>query len=283
MKFVTWNIQWARGIDGRVDPRRIVDDARRLGDFDVLCLQEVAANYDTLAGSAGEDQFEVFAGLLPGFTAVPAVAVDVPAPNGGRRRFGNLLLSRLPVLRVLRHQLPWPPDDAVISMPRTLLEATLDTPLGPLAVMTTHLEYHSAMQRQAQAEAIRDCHAQNCRRALAQGVRDDTGSPYHALPSATRTLLMGDFNVPPEDPLHARLQQPFGDARIPRLVDVWQHLHGTQPHPPTTGLFEDRYWPQPCATDFVFASADLLPNVRALTIDGATQASDHQPQCIALA
>ena len=97
------------------------------------------------------------------------------------------------------------------------------------------------------------------------------------------SLLMGDFNVPPEDPLHARLQQPFDDARIPRFVDVWQHLHGAQPHAPTTGIFENRYWPQPCATDFVFASADLLPHVRGLHVDGATQASDHQPQRLELA
>ncbi len=282
MKLITWNIQWARGLDGIVDPQRIVDGAKQLGDFDVLCLQEVAASYDTLAGSSGEDQFDIFANLLPGFTAVSVTPVDVPAPKG-RRRFGNLLLSRLPVHRVLRHQLPWPPDDAVISMPRAMLEATLDTPLGPLVVMTTHLEYHSASQRQAQVEAIRACHAAGCLRALSSGARDGSGSPYHALPSTTRTLLMGDFNFPPEDPLHARLQQPFDDPRIPRLVDVWQHLHGTQPHPPTTGIHENKYWPQPCATDFVFASADLLPNVRVLTIDAVTQASDHQPQLLELA
>jgi endonuclease/exonuclease/phosphatase family metal-dependent hydrolase len=282
MRLVTWNIQWARGIDGRVDPQRIVDDAKRLGDFDVLCLQEVAAGYDTLAGSAGEDQFEVFANLLPGFTAVCATPVDVAAPSG-RRRFGNLLLSRLPVQRVIRHQMPWPPDDAVISMPRALLEATLDTPLGPLVVMTTHLEYHSALQRQAQIEAIRGCHAESCRRALSAGARAGAGSPYHSPPSSTRALLVGDFNFPPEDPLHAGLQQPFDELRIPRFVDVWQHLHGAQPHAPTAGVHENKYWPQPCTTDFVFASTDLLPHVRSLVVDGATQASDHQPQCIHLA
>ncbi len=60
MKLISWNIQWSRGVDGKVDPQRIVDDARKLGDFDVLCLQEVAANFPSLAGSAGENQFEIF-------------------------------------------------------------------------------------------------------------------------------------------------------------------------------------------------------------------------------
>ena len=48
MKLVTWNVQWCRGCDGRVDPQRIVDDARAFADFDVLCLQEVAANFARL-------------------------------------------------------------------------------------------------------------------------------------------------------------------------------------------------------------------------------------------
>jgi endonuclease/exonuclease/phosphatase family metal-dependent hydrolase len=285
MKIVSWNIQWARGLDGVVDPQRIVDDARRLGDFDVLCLQEVAANFPALGGSSGEDQFEIFARLLPGFTPVAAPAVDVAAPNG-RRLFGNLLLSRHPVLRVLRHQLPWPADAGVISMPRVLLEATLDTPLGPLVLMNTHLEYHSATQRQQQVEAIRACHAENCLRAGAHGVRDTSGSPYHALPASPHTLLIGDFNFLPEDSLHARLQQPFADGGgaggIPRLVDVWQHLQGSRPHPHSVAVHERSYWPQPSTSDFIFASESLLPRVRALSVDGATRSSDHQPLMLEL-
>ncbi|MGE5088336.1 MAG: endonuclease/exonuclease/phosphatase family protein, partial [Candidatus Levyibacteriota bacterium] len=45
MKLITWNVQWCRGVDGRVDPARIVAEARRFADFDVLCLQEIADNY----------------------------------------------------------------------------------------------------------------------------------------------------------------------------------------------------------------------------------------------
>jgi endonuclease/exonuclease/phosphatase family metal-dependent hydrolase len=45
MKLITWNVQWCRGCDGRVDPSRIVEHARALADFDVLCLQEVAHNF----------------------------------------------------------------------------------------------------------------------------------------------------------------------------------------------------------------------------------------------
>ena len=36
MKLITWNIQWGRGADGRVDLDRIVAHAQRFADFDVL-------------------------------------------------------------------------------------------------------------------------------------------------------------------------------------------------------------------------------------------------------
>ena len=177
MQLVTWNIQWGLGIDDRVDLARVVGDARAFADFDVLCLQEVASNYPALKGGAGDDQFAALAALLPGFTAVPGIAVDVAAP-GGRRAFGNMILSRLPVLQVLRSQLPWPADPAVRSMPRLLLEALLETPSGPLRVMTTHLEYYSLRQRTAQVEALRARHAEACGHALANGVRDTSGGPF---------------------------------------------------------------------------------------------------------
>src|SRR6185369_2088647 len=148
--------------DGAVDPGRIVSEARRLADFDVLCLQEIADNYPDprLAGSDGDDQFARLAQLLPGFTAVPGVAVDQPGGDGRRRRFGNMILSRLPVRQVYRHLLPYPFDAGVPGMPRIAIEAIVRTPSGDVRVITTHLEYYSAVQRMAQAEALRAIYAE---------------------------------------------------------------------------------------------------------------------------
>ena len=96
MKLITWNVQWCRGVDGKVDPARIVQNARAIADFDVLCLQEIANNFPDprLAGSRGENQFAELASRLPGFQGVPGAIVDVPDDKGGRRHFGNLILSR---------------------------------------------------------------------------------------------------------------------------------------------------------------------------------------------
>ena len=62
MKLITWNIQWGRGIDG-VDLGRIAPRCE-MADFDVLCLQEVADNFQAWR-AATADQFSKLAGLLP--------------------------------------------------------------------------------------------------------------------------------------------------------------------------------------------------------------------------
>jgi endonuclease/exonuclease/phosphatase family metal-dependent hydrolase len=283
MRLVTWNVQWCLGCDGRVDPQRIVDDARAFADFDVLCLQEVAANFPLLDGSSGEDQFALLAAALPGFTAIAGVAVDCAASDGTRRRFGNMILSRYPVRWALRALLPWPADPAVRSMPRVLVEALVEAPFGPVRVMTTHLEYYSALQRAAQLEALRRRHEEACAHALAGGVGEPSDGPFERQPQTVSAILTGDFNLRPDDPLHERLGEAFADARVPQLADVWQRLHRDAPQPPTIGVHDCHQWPDPYACDFIFASSDLRGRLCAVAVDARSAASDHQPMMVELA
>lgn len=272
MRLITWNIQWARGMDGRIDPARIVAHARRMADFDVLCLQEVAASFPDLPGEASADQFAAFAALLPGFTAVEGVAVDIDDGAGGRKRFGNLLLTRYPVAQALRHLLPW--DAAPTrNMPRLLIEAVATTPLGPIRLMTTHLEYSSATLRAQQVEAAREAH----RLASARHRAPRVAGPhtYAMTPSGASALLTGDFNMRPDDPLLARLLAPFDDGTAP-LVDVWRAVHGEAAHPFTACIYDQTHGPPACL-DFVLATPDLAARARRMVCDGATQLSDHQP------
>ena len=282
MKLVTWNVQWCRGCDGRVDPQRIVDDARAFADFDVLCLQEVAANFATLEGSRGEDQFALIAAALPGFTAVEGVAVDTAAPDGGRRRFGNLVLSRLPVRWAQRRLLPWPADPTVRNMPRVAVEVLVEAPFGALRVTTTHLEYYSAPQRAAQLEALRDRHAEACAHALAGGVGSTADGAFDRQPQSVSAIVTGDFNFRPDDPLHDRFGATFGDARVPRLEDAWQRVHPGEPQPPTLGVHDCDEFPEPFACDFIFATSDLRGRLRKVAVDASTEASDHQPMLVEL-
>ena len=117
MQLVTWNTQWCRGLDGRVDPARIVQYAVALGDVDVLCLQEIAVNYPGLAGAPGDQVAQVQSALPAGWQVFFGAAVD-EWTAAGRQRFGNLIATRLPVLQLQHHPLPYPPDAGVRSMPR---------------------------------------------------------------------------------------------------------------------------------------------------------------------
>lgn len=275
MKLITWNIQWCRGADGKVDPLRIVSHARRLADFDVLCLQEVASNFNDLPGSAGENQFALLAEQLSDYTAVPGAALDRLAANGGRQVFGNMIFSRYPVLSVTRMQLPAPFEPQRPSMPRMLLEATLNAPFGAVRVMTTHLEYYSARQRAAQVDAIRRRHAEACDWAENDARPRKSSGPFRQVAQTRSAILTADFNFQPGDPLHGRVQAQEGKAS--RFVDVWEHLHPGVAHPLTLGLHDRRQWPSPMTCDFIYATEDLLPRLRAVQVDQTTDASDHQP------
>jgi endonuclease/exonuclease/phosphatase family metal-dependent hydrolase len=277
MNLITWNIQWCRGVDGIVDPSRILRTAREMADFDILCLQEVARNYPGLAGSAGEDQFAILAQSLPDYQAIEGIATDVIAEDGSRRQFGNLILSRLPVLQAFRHLLPWPADPSVPSMQRCAIEVVVVTKSGPLRVTTTHLEYYSRMQRISQVAALRNLHREASMHAASHDHREKEGSPFQRQPRPMSAILTADFNFRPEDPLYAQLQAPVGDG-IPDYRDSWTIRYPGTPHDPTLGIFDKGQWPgDPFCCDFIFVTENMAPRVRDVSVNGTTNASDHQP------
>lgn len=283
MKLLTWNIQWARGIDRVVDPDRIVRSARQIADFDLLCLQEVAVNFPGLPGSSGENQVAQLSRALPGFSAHYGVATDVEDGSGGRSQFGNIIFSRLPVVATYRHLLPWPADPAVKSMQRVAVEAVVMAPWGALRILTAHLEYYSAKQRLAQVDALRALHQEACAHAAAPGMQDDRGQPFHVRPRPSSAIVAGDFNFTPEQPEYMRMTAPFPDAAVPRFTDAWTLAHPDIAHAPSAGVYENSWAKQPLCCDFVFLTADLAPRVRGVTVDSRTQASDHQPVLLDLA
>jgi endonuclease/exonuclease/phosphatase family metal-dependent hydrolase len=283
MKLVCWNTQWCRGLDGQVSPERIVRGARALGDFDVLCLQEIAQGFDRIQGAPG-DQPAQLAAALPGFQCFFGAAVDEFTPDGQRQRFGNWIATRLPVARVQHHALPWPADAGVRSMPRMCSVVTVIGPqLGPVRIMTTHLEYYSASQRLAQARALRAWHDEACAMAAAPPEPSDDGSPFQSKRHTPHAVLCGDFNAEISDAAIAAICAPAGAAAAASgFVDAWPLRHGNAPHASTFRVFDRTYGPDPMACDFVFVSAGLASRVRKVEVDLQTRASDHQPVFVEL-
>ena len=269
MKLLCWNIQWCRGVDGVVDPARIAREARRF-DPDVVCLQEVAAHFPEMEGSRGEDQPLLLAREFPGYSSALVSGVDLPG-EPQRKRFGNLILSRLPMGRVMRYSLPWPAAPEVPSMPRVAVEAVIEAPFGPLRIITTHLEFFSSAHRAAQIDRLAEVHGE----ALAKRL-DAKGGSFQSPGRPASAIVCGDFNLPPHDPGHRRMLEHG-------FVDAWQALNPGKPHPPTFRIYEHDEGEQPYCCDYVFVTPDLVPRLREIRIDGATQASDHQPVSVTLA
>lgn len=286
MKLITWNTQACLGLDGAVRPDRIVATARAMADCDVLCLQEIAVNYPGVQGGADDDQAAALSALLDGYEVFFGAAVDEWDGAGRRSRFGNLIATRLPPLAVQHHPLPWLADPSVTSMPRLCTVLTVRAPgIGPLRIMTTHLEYYSPRQRHAQAQRLRELHVEACALAAQPPQPDEPGSPFRPKPHTPHALLCGDFNMPATAPEYALLQEPFtvAGAGEQRWWDCWRLVHAGAPHPPTFCVHEQVYEPAPVAFDFVFASDSLAERVRAISVDARTRASDHQPVLVEIA
>jgi endonuclease/exonuclease/phosphatase family metal-dependent hydrolase len=282
-KLITWNIQTARTPAGGTDLDHIITCLDGFSDFDVLCVQEVASGFSDRDGHDLGDQFAALAARLPAFTAVAGVFNDTLHPGGGRRKLGSMILSRHPVLQVFRHSLPWPPHPDVMSMPRGLLEATIQTPQGLLRVATTHLEYFSAHQRMTQVERLRELHREAWAHARSERPGGGVGDPFAAVPRAAPAILAGDFNMLPDSQEYLRMLASYADGTLP-YRDAWQQAHPGRRHAATVGLHDDAPTAGlPFTFDYAFVSADLAGRVRQVRVGACESGSDHQPLLLELA
>jgi endonuclease/exonuclease/phosphatase family metal-dependent hydrolase len=276
MRLITWNIQCGKGCDGVVDLARIVSVARSLADADIFCFQEISDGFASLDG--GIDQSARLAALLPDHCAVFRPAVETIDSRGRSHRFGNMTLSRLPILQVASHLLPWPQDASPRSMRRQALEVTVQAAFGPLRVTNTHLEYYSAAQRDAQIGRLLDLQEEASTYRHAADARE----PYGRQVIAASGILCGDFNFDVSDPKHAVLHASLRPGLNYR--DAWTVRHPGVPHAPTCGLHDHVQWKDDAdCRDFIFVTEDMAGRVRRVEVDGDTAASDHQPVLIELA
>lgn len=277
MKLITWNTQWCRGLDGETSPARIVEHARDLADFDVLCLQEIAVDCPGLPGVGAMDQVAWLRALLPGFEVHFGAACTERGPHGRWQQFGNLVATRLPALQVQHHSLPWPPDAGQPAMPRGCTSVTAQVGGRLLRVMTTHLEYYSALQRGAQVQALCDLQRQAARLAAEPPVGGDAGTPFQAKPHTASAIVCGDFNMSPGEDAYQNMLAETNGSGGPMWQDAWRLTHGQKAHTPSFRLYDRTHGPQPVCCDFVFVTPDLAPWLCDVRVEQHTQASDHQP------
>ena len=132
MKFVSFNVQYGIGLDGKYDPERIV---RALEGADVIAMQEVSRNFPK---NSQADLPEIFAGLLPDFFHVYGAGTKTEGGSSlvnGRMRmrhieFGNMVLSRFPILATRNILLPRSRTYDRLNIQRSALECLILTPSG---------------------------------------------------------------------------------------------------------------------------------------------------------
>ena len=288
MKFCSYNIQYGVGKDGRVDFDRIAAD---IGDNDVICLQEVERFFPE---TGMLDQVAEIARRFNQYHWVFGAGADVNADGRGengevqhrRQQFGNMLLARTPILSCRNHLLPKHGLLNPLSLQRALLEGVIETPTGPLRVYTTHLAHASAAERREQVGVLRSVIADVPRSG---GVWSGTQASRHwaetgsAPPMPRRAVVMGDFNIAPEDPeyelLVGEMDKAYGRlSRIDGLVDAWA-VCGSGVIDAWTcvelgkGDRPERY----VRLDYLFLTADLATSVTSVAVDDLAQGSDHQP------
>jgi endonuclease/exonuclease/phosphatase family metal-dependent hydrolase len=291
MKFVTYNIQYGLGRDGRCDLDRT---ASVVEGADVIALQEVERFW---IRSGNVDEAVELTERLPDYHWIYAPGLDMDASYrdkdghliNRRRQFGVMLLSRSPIISSRCFPLPKYGTLKQHSIQQALLEGVIDTPAGPIRIYTAHLSHLSAETRVPQIEVLLDI----IDRAPADGGAWCGGHPNPDAgwtegdepPMPRQAMIMGDFNfVPgsdqydmitgPMSPNHGRLVRRDG------LLDAWVEAgHGENervtspavPNGPEGGMDTDS------CVDYCFVTAELARRVRSAHIDSTANASDHQP------
>ena len=279
---LSWNIQNGIGCDGEISLSRIADVIGKMGEPDVICLQEVSRDLALLDNLEGPDQAVELAELFPDYEVVFGAAIEAcDTATGHRWQFGNALLSRAPILSVARHLLPRPAVPDTRYMTRQATEAVVKTPDGELRVINTHLEFHSQVQKFAQIERLREIQTEITAEQSEPRQVDFTG-PYQEVSRPLETILCGDFNFLSGSVEYQKMLAPLGTTGH-RFQDAWAVAYPDQPHESTCGIYDRELWPEgPHCRDFFFTVGIDHRRIHGVVVNTETDASDHQPLILTL-
>ena len=186
-----------------------------------------------------------------------------------RQEFGNLTLIKHGLLDYKVHQLPQPAVAGKFQMPRVAIETCIDSNIGPLSIINTHLAFHDSNETQLQLEYFTRLEQE--RFAHHQSPKAAGPGCFQTGYLASARILCGDFNFDPQS-THYQYQIDCG------LIDAWKHSNSNEPHPSTCGIFDTVQWPQGGhCRDYYWLSNELTACDINASVDITTDLSDHQP------
>ena len=280
MKFVSYNIQYGLGADGRYDLQRI---AAEVANADVIALQEVDRFW---ARSGMVDGPAVLSEHLPDHYWVFGANLDMEASFREndclihrRKQFGTMVLSRWPILSSRNFPLPKWGDRRHHSIQQGLLEAVIETSLGAVRVYSVHLSHLCAETRLPQIDRMLEV----VRNGPYEGGAWCGGHPDPASgwieedepPMPDAAIIMGDMNFAPGSKEYDRViggtAPGYGRLTNRRgLLDAWVLAGHDEAAGSTHPNAKSRI-------DHCFVTASLSDKVAQVWIDQTANGSDHWP------
>ncbi len=280
MKLVSYNIQYGKGKDGKVDIDRIIGE---IDGADIVALQEIDRHWPRTDFA---DQLQQLTAAKSEFYWVFGAGVDLHPfrsnleDKGARSQFGNLILSRYPISSTRHYLLPKYGSVNSVSIQRSVIEATIRCPGKAIRVYSLHLTHLSAQTRLPQIDKLLAIH----RDAVMQGhpVSGDLrgmdwedGVDDQRVPA--EAIIMGDFNCPPDTEEYLKMVGPVSDygghiTNPAGFVDAWTHCG----HDKHAGITSDVRG-VPARLDYCFVSSSIRNKLSSCHVDELAQGSDHQP------
>ena len=225
VRVATYNIHRCRGLDGRTRPDRIAEVLQGIG-ADVIALQEVIG-----AGAWHEGQAqEIGAALGMGWVMATTRILR-------RHAYGNVVLSRFPIVHHVRYDLSWKTCE-----PRCCQRVDVDVEGRPLHIYNVHFGT-AILERRVQAERLA---AIVCHRRV-----------------AGPKVVLGDFNEWTRGPASALLSERLNG------VDLAAHLRRRRTYPGVLPLVH--------LDHIYYAGKVEVERVELVRTRRALIASDHLP------
>lgn len=243
-RVMSYNIHSGTGTDGIYDLSRIADVIAKVNP-DVVALQEVhdqnRASWQDDSPTNYDAQHELLADWLGMEYIVFGAQRDWPVEGGYRRRAGNVILSKQPILQSTVY--PYSAQESNITV-RNLVETRLKVAGSDVWFYNTHLNQNQGEFTAAQAAELLEI----------AGTRDGP------------QVLAGDFNMFYERDTYNSIADVYTDVLRELGEDV-----------PTAPTHSDPPW-GPYRLDYIFASDSIdIRGGERITHETEHAPSDHYP------
>ncbi len=232
LRILCYNIHYGQGMDGEYDVKRLAEVINKF-EPDLVALQEIDVGVERSGRVHQIRELGKHTGMASRYG---------PTQHYQGGLYGNGVLSKLPILDVAIHPLPYTEaTEEKVTYPRGCVAVTVKLPNGkPLRFISTHFQHNVEEDRVAEAKAIN------------QLFKDEA--------KKIPTILAGDMNAVPD-------AEP-----VVELLKHWSIASTSDELAPTAPSTKPR-----SRIDYIFlGKGKTIATVEAGVID-EQMASDHRP------